>query len=162
MTVKAFITSENTATITCPVCKRSVTKDVSKFRDADKFIKLKAHCPCGHSYTVFLERRQQYRKSVELRGTYKHHHPDAPQESSGHWGTMTVVDISRTGIRMKLNVTPTFKVGDRISVEFRLDDANKSLIKRDVIVQNIKGPYVGATYSMAQSYDNIIGFYLLK
>ncbi|MFW5930130.1 MAG: PilZ domain-containing protein [Desulfosalsimonas sp.] len=162
MTVKAFITSENKATITCPACKRSVTKDVSKFRDADKFIKLKAHCPCGHSYTVFLERRQQYRKSVELRGTYKNRFPDGSTKSSGHWGTMTVVDISRTGIRMKLNVTPTFKPGDRISVEFRLDDANKSLIKRDVTVQNIKGSYVGATYAMAQSYDNIIGFYLLK
>ncbi|MFW6081200.1 MAG: PilZ domain-containing protein [Desulfosalsimonas sp.] len=162
MTVKAFLTSDNTAAITCPVCQKSVTKDVSRFKDADKYIKLKAHCPCGHSYTVFLERRKQYRKTVSLRGIYKHHDPDAASVNGQHWGSMTVVDISRTGIRMKLGVMPRFKVGDRISVEFRLDDANNSLIKRDVIVQNIKENHVGATYSMPQSYDNIIGFYMLK
>ncbi|MCF8023969.1 MAG: PilZ domain-containing protein [Desulfobacteraceae bacterium] len=162
MTVKAFITSENTATITCPACQKSVTKDVSKFKDTDKYIKLRAHCPCGHSYTVFLERRKQYRKSVELRGVYRHHDPASTSGDVEHWGSMTVVDLSRTGIRMKLNVMPKFKVGDRISVEFRLDDANSSLVRRDVIIQNIKGLYVGATYAMAQSYDNIIGFYMLK
>lgn len=162
MTVKAFITNENTATITCPVCQKSVTKDVSKFKDSDKFIKLKAHCPCGHTYTVFLERRQQYRKSVELRGVYKHHSSDTPAASGEHWGSMTVLDVSRTGIRMKLNVEPKFQVGDHISVEFRLDDANNSLIRRDVVVQNIKNLCVGANYASAQAYDNIIGFYLLK
>ncbi len=162
MTVKAFISSDNTATITCPVCQKSKTKDVSKYKDADKSIKLKAHCPCGHTYTVFLERRKQYRKETEFRGTYKYQSPHAISSQSEYWGLMTVVDISRTGIRMKLNVMPRFNVGDRITVEFRLDDANNSLIKRDVIVQNIKGLYVGANYAMAQSYDNIIGFYLLK
>ncbi|MFO7930772.1 MAG: PilZ domain-containing protein [Desulfosalsimonas sp.] len=162
MTVKAFITSENTASITCPVCQKSVTKDVSRFKDADRYIKLKAHCSCGHSYSVFLERRQQYRKTVALRGVYKHQDPGAESSSGQHWGSMTVVDISRTGIRMKLNVPPRFRVGDRISVEFRLDDANNSLIQRDVIVQNITDSNVGATYSMSHSYDNVIGFYLMK
>ncbi|MFW6335262.1 MAG: PilZ domain-containing protein [Desulfosalsimonas sp.] len=161
MTVKAFITSENTAAITCPVCQKSVIKDVSRFKDANRYIKLKAHCSCGHSYSVFLERRKQYRKTVSLRGVYKHQ--DGEDSSAGqHWGSMTVVDISRTGIRMKLSLPPRFQVGDRISVEFRLDDANNSLIQRDVIVENITDFHVGATYSMAQSYDNVIGFYLLK
>lgn len=162
MIVKAFITSENTATITCPACQKTVTKDVSRFKGTDTHIKLKARCQCGHSYTVFLERRKQYRKSVELRGTYKRQDPQARSANSEQSGSMTVLDISRTGIRMKLNVPPRFRVGDQIALEFRLDDANKSLVRRDVIVRNIKGLYVGATYAMAQSYDNIIGFYLLK
>jgi len=162
LTVKAFINSENKATITCPLCQKSITKDMSRYKDADKFIKLKAHCSCGHTYAVFLERRKQYRKGVEFRGIYKHHVPHAASRNAEQWGAMTVVDISRTGIRMKLGVSPRFQVGDRISVEFRLDDANNSLIQRDVIVQNIKGFHVGAHYASPQSYDNIIGFYLLK
>ncbi len=160
--VRAFISDDDTAAITCPKCQKTLIKDVSKYTEADNMIKLKARCPCGNSFTVFLERRKQYRKTAQLRGTYLYTPSHGPSRSGQHWGSMLVTDISRTGIRMRVNVQPRFKVGDKITVEFNLDDANNSLIKRDVIVQHIKGMEVGATYAMAQSYDNIIGFYLLR
>lgn len=162
MIVKSFIASDNTAAITCPECQKTIIKDVSRYAEADNIIKLKAKCSCGHSFTVFLERRRQYRKSTELRGTYLYAPAHSASKSAQHWGSMVVTDISRTGIRMKLNVQPRFQVGERITVEFRLDDANNSLIKREVIVQHIKGLDVGVTYARAHSYDNIIGFYLLR
>ena len=160
--VRTFISSDNTAAITCPECQKTIIKDVSQYAEADNMIKLKAKCPCGYAFTVVLERRKQYRKATELPGTYLYTPSHGASKSAQHWGAMTVTDISRTGIRMKLNVQPRFQVGDRISVEFRLDDANSSLIKRDVIIEHIKGMEVGAAYAMAQSYDNVIGFYLLK
>lgn len=162
MTVKAFISNDNTAAFTCPACQKYTIRDVSKYSKADTVVKLKAKCACGHTFTVFLERRMQYRKDTELQGTYTHPNPHGASQNSRHWGAMTVTDISRTGIRMKLNVMPRFRVGDRITVEFRLDDANNSRVKRDVIVQYIKGFTVGATYASSQSYDNVIGFYLLR
>jgi hypothetical protein len=160
--VRAFISGDNTAAITCPKCQKTIIKDVSRYTGADNMIKLKARCPCGNSFTVFLERRKQYRKTVELRGTYLYTPSCGASKIGQYWGSMIVTDISRTGIRMKVSVQPRLKVGDRITVEFNLDDAKNSLIKRDVIVQHIKGMEVGATYAMSQSYDNIIGFYLLK
>ncbi len=162
MIVRTFITSDNTVAITCPQCQKTISKDISQYTEADNVIKLKVKCPCGHLFTVFLERRKQYRKATGLRGTYLYTPSHGASKNAQHWGHMKITDISRTGIRMKLSVQPRFQVGDRITVDFRLDDTNNSQIKRDVVIRRIKGMEVGATYAMAQSYDNLIGFYLLR
>lgn len=160
MTVKIYINEDNTAVFVCPECQKTSIKDVSKYASQNRIPRLKAKCTCGHSYEVFLEKRKKFRKPADLPGTYKY----APENMSApeHTGTMAVKDISYTGLRIKLQLMPRFKVGDTLWVEFRLDDANRSLIKKKVIVKNMKGLSAGLEYASPQNHDSVLGFYLFN
>ncbi len=76
---------------------------------------------------------------------------------------MTVVDLSFTGLRMKFKDFPfSLDIGDILNVKFNLDDKNDSLVHRDVVVENIHLPYVGAMFHRSSEEDNVIGFYLFR
>ena len=77
-----------------------------------------------------MERREHYRKETNLSGQYINTLSGGEQEK----GTMTVTDISRTGLRIKFKVEPNFRVGTRFVVEFRLDDKERTLVRKEVII----------------------------
>lgn len=162
MPVKVFVNNDNTATLICPNCQKTRIVDVSKYLGPDAPAKLKAKCACGNSYGVALEKRRHFRKETELEGIYRYTVSAPDGSASEAKGRMKVVNLSKTGMRLKLNSPPPFQLGDRINVEFRLDDKNKSLINRDVYVQNIKDLFVGAEYVSQFSLDSTLGFYLFQ
>ncbi len=158
MTEKVYITSQQMATFVCPKCSRSKTVNVSKYTDLDKLIKVNVKCPCGHAYTSILEKRKQYRKKTNLPGTYIHLVDGRPM----HRGVMTVEDISATGMKLRLNSILNCAVGDHLDVEFNLDDRNRALIKKHVIIRNITGSNLGVEFGPAEALDKALGFYLFS
>ncbi len=160
MAVNVYVNDDNTATFVCPECQKTGIKDLTKFIQNKNATRLKARCSCGHSYEVFLEKRKKFRKQANLPGTYKFSSYNS--ESQEHIGTMTVKDISYSGLRIKLQLMPRFKVGDTLFIEFRLDDANRSQIKKKVVVKNMKGLTAGLAYSSPQTHDSVLGFYLFN
>jgi len=158
MTEKIYITSQQMATFVCPKCSRSKTVNVSKYANIDKLIKVNVKCPCGHAYTSILEKRKRYRKATSLPGSFIHFIDGRPVNR----GVLTVEDISATGMKLKLNTPQGFTVGDQMEVEFNLDDKNRTLIKKRVIVRNMNGPYVGVEFGPAEALDKALGFYLFS
>jgi hypothetical protein len=160
MAVKIYINDDNTATFVCPKCQRKGIKDLTEYIQCKNTTRLNARCGCGHSYEVFLEKRKKFRKQTNLLGSYKYnpHHSN----TQNHIGSMAVTDISFSGIRIKSQRMPRFKVGDMLDIEFRLDDANRSQIKKKVIVKNMKGLRAGLAYTSPQNHDSVLGFYLFK
>jgi hypothetical protein len=161
MVEKVFVTANNMATFECPVCKKSKQEDVSKFTAINKAIRLKAKCSCGNAYSVFLERRRHVRKEVDFPGTFTREHAAAPHNE----GVMRIKDLSRYGVKLKLNSPPDFNVGDHLKIEFNLDDAKHSLITKEVIVRKIMDTSVGVEFVSVDSTDpsdSAIGFYLLS
>jgi len=159
MTEKVFLNDNKMATFVCQECGKSRTADVSGYIQRDRAIKLKVKCECGHSYSAFLERRQEFRKMANLSGEYIYSLPSGKVEK----GEMTVKDVSRAGLRIKVDVMPHFKIGTTFTVEFRLDDKSKTLIRKDVIVRNMSDYSIGAEFcsiSLSDSYDKALGFYL--
>lgn len=156
MTIKLFIEDDNTVTISCGQCNKSKTVDAARFKGHTR---IKVQCTCGHVSTFQLEKRRYYRKTTDLKGTYRiiktvENPPDS--------GVMTVVDISRNGVRMKFNAFPGLHLGDVMNIAFNLDDANHSLVERPVVVQSIEAPYIGAKFQYPGGMDNVIGFYLFR
>lgn len=151
---KVFITDDNTATFSCPKCKRHKTTDVTKYKNIEKAVRVKIKCPCGHAYDVILERRKYIRKNLNLPGKFIHLKNDEA-------GGMTVTDISRNGLRLKLKFPYTFEPGDKLILDFTLDDKQKSFVaNKEVIVRSVKGLSVGAEFSLTEHYDSL-GPYLL-
>jgi len=158
MTEKIYITSQQMATFVCPKCSRSKTVSVSKYANVDKLIKVNVKCPCGHAYTSILEKRKRYRKTTSLPGSFIHFIDGRPVNR----GVLTVEDISATGMKLKLNAPQGFTVGDYMEVDFNLDDKDRTLIKKRVIVRNINGPFVGVEFGPAEALDKALGFYLFS
>lgn len=157
---KAFISSTNQITFSCPQCKNTRTVDVTKYRALDKAVKIKVHCPCGHDYPVLLERRKQFRKAVSLPGTFTRIYN---QRRAGK-GTMVVKDVSRTGLSIQVNDTTHMKNGDILEVVFKLDDPKRSAIQKEVVIRKIVGYDIGTEFvsiDAGNASDKAIGFYLM-
>jgi transcription elongation factor Elf1 len=153
MTVRVFISDNNKATFQCPECGTGKTVDVSRYKDTEAAVRVKCRCRCGHKYTAILERRKYYRKDTDLPGTYRF-------KNKGGKMLMTVINISRTGLQLKINDDPEIKSGDNLRLEFRLNDSNHSLIEIDVVVHAIRGKNIGCEFR--DDYSSQLGSYLLK
>jgi hypothetical protein len=158
MPEKIYITSQQTATFICPNCSRSKTVDVSKYATLDKVVRVKVKCPCGHAYTAILEKRKQYRRETNLPGTYIQLLEGKPVAK----GLLTVKDISATGLKLRLNSPQNLAIGDPLQIEFHLDDRNRTLIQKLVVVRNKYGPFVGVEFGPTEALDQALGFYLFS
>lgn len=157
---KAFISSTNQVTFSCPQCKNTRTVDVTKYRALDKAVKIKVHCPCGQDYPVLLERRKQFRKAVSLPGTYTRIY----NERRAGKGTMVVKDVSRNGLSIRVSDTTHMKNGDILEVVFKLDDPKQSTIQKEVVIRKIFGYDLGTEFlsiDPGNASDKAIGFYLM-
>ena len=156
---KIFLSDKNTASFKCPKCNVSKEADVSKYKTIATSVTLKVKCPCGNTYAVTLERRKYYRKQIKLSGKFGFY----PLAGNDQEGPMTVLDISKGGLKFKITESPLFRKGDILEVEFTLDNKNKTLIKKQVFVRNIKDNYVNVefcSFDANESGDKDIGFYL--
>jgi len=157
---KAFISSTNQTTFSCPQCKNTRTVDVTKHKALDKAVKIKIHCPCGHDYPVLIERRKQFRKTVSLPGTCMRVYN---QRRAGT-GAMVVKDVSRHGLSIRVNDVAYMKIGDILEVNFKLDDTKGSAIQKEVLIRKIVGHDLGTEFvsiDPGNASDKAIGFYLM-
>jgi hypothetical protein len=161
MIQKAYISRTNMITFTCPACRHPRVISLSERPELEKADKVKVTCvQCGHKYRAIIERRRQYRKVVNFPGTYTLLIKDRPVET----GYMKVVDLSRTGLKIKVNEIGKFSTGDRLVIEFRLDDANRSLIHKEVEIKKIFDLELGVAFTSihpSDPSDRALGFYML-
>jgi hypothetical protein len=159
-TQKIYLSDKNSAFFTCPKCHVSRESDVSKYKNLETSIKLKVKCRCGNIYEVILERRKQFRKGTNLHGKFSYH----PISGEDQHGIMTVMDISKGGLKFKMSLEPKFKKGDIIEVAFNLDNSNRTFIQKQAYVKNIKSTIVNVefcSFDPNDSGDKAIAFYLL-
>lgn len=158
---KVYMDTKGIAMFVCPQCGKAKTADVSKYKNSNTAIKIKMKCSCGHFDTCILERRDFYRKEVNLAGVYTRLLEDKLTDK----GLMTVKDLSQNGIKMKLNVKRDLKLYDKFFVEFNLDDRRRFLIQKKLVVKNINDFDIGARFidiDTNDAYNRAIKFYLFK
>ncbi len=150
-----YVNNENKAVFICPACTKARTLDVSKFLAVKSNARIRAKCPCGHTYSVILERRKYYRKATNFAGVYTTRH------DKREW-PISITNLSRSGLEFTTSNVKNLKAGDQVDIEFRLDDSKKSLIKKRVTIRKIQGQQVGAEFFSIDQYDKAIGFYLFN
>ncbi len=134
---------DGVATFRCPKCSTEKTVDVSKYKDTRKEIKVKGKCPCGKVFTVFLDRRHSDRKPLYLSGMCIRH--QRGEEVSRE--LITIMEMSKTGLKFKLSKAHVFDSSEEITIEFKLDDEEKTLIKKEALIRNINGRQIGCEFS---------------
>jgi len=153
MSEKIFANQDGSTTIVCPQCGKLKQTDISKYIELKSTVRLKCRCICGHSYLAELERRKYIRKKSNFHGSFS-------RATNGRKGVMTVCDISRSGLKLRINASEQFVIGDELAVEFRLDDTLRSIVKKEVVVRKIEPAFVGVEFSSMDHYDQL-GAYLM-
>ena len=75
---------------------------------------------------------------------------------------MTIRDLSTSGVKLQLNVKQNFAIGDHMQIEFHLDDKQRTLIKKTVIIKNQRDRFIGAEFAPYETIDKALGFYLFS
>ncbi|RPJ82436.1 MAG: response regulator [Deltaproteobacteria bacterium] len=70
-------------------------------------------------------------------------------------GQMVVKHLSIINIRMEFALKPEVIVGNKISIEFKLDDQPKSLISKEVIITGMDQLIVDAEFCSKEHYDRL-------
>ncbi len=154
--VQVFLNEKNNVTFVCPKCRQTTVKNLSAYRNIKKAVKFRCGCSCGYAYIVSLNRRQYFRKSVNLPGQYRFRKDNGAE----YKGMIRIADISQGGLQIELNVDPIFKFGDKLIIEFRLDDMARSEITIEAIVRRINGRSIAVEFLSKDHYGRLGGYLL--
>lgn len=153
MKERVFINSDNVATFICPDCQKVRHANVSKIIGLNKALSIKCQCKCGKRFEAILERRKYFRKDIELDGVV--FSGDGKEKFP-----VTISDVSRSGLKLEFKAHYEFSPGDELLIEFYLDNREKTLISKKIIVRSINGLNFGVEFKSSEHYDKF-GSYLM-
>jgi hypothetical protein len=174
---KVYLDDNNGITVICPKCKKAQNINATPFLKKQGLVKLTFRfkcelCDCGHKNCheckesnctnsniniINIERRKFYRQKVNLAGSLL--------AENGKKHSIRVLDLSRTGLRMKTLAPHNIQVDHKLTVDFNLDDEKNTPIKKQLVVRKIDDKIVDGQFAETDNYDTndkAIGFYLMK
>ena len=102
-----------------------------------------------------MERRQFYRKKVQLAGRFEN-------PETGESGELLVDNLSLNGLGITTLLGHRLVKNDLIKIFFTLDDSRRTEISRLARVRLVKDRFVGCQFEDQKSYDGDLGFYLMR
>jgi hypothetical protein len=150
--LRIFVNNDDEGTVTCPDCGRSKRINFAPYKSSHDLLKVK--CGCGNVFKVIVELRHYYRKRTRLAGYYTTSRADKS-------GSMTVEDLSFSGLGFRTRHKHTLQMGDVIDLRFVLDNNARSEIVKKAIVRRIRDQFVGAEFCDLKAYDKELGYYLM-
>lgn len=149
MEQKILIDSLETAHFACPECDREKIMQLSQYSIKKHRTKVKCKCKCGHTYLVILEKKIESIQDTQLLGTF------ISNGSTKCSGKMIIKRLNSKGILIRTNIEQGALPGLKLFLEFVLDDAKQSIVKKEVLVKAKKGKYLSAEFTSQEHYDNL-------
>jgi len=143
------ITSLDTARLTCPQCSRSKTIQLSEYKLIKRLTRVKYTCSCGNTYIAVLEKKSGPGKETCLAGTF------AAKGNLRCAGKMVIKRLNSSGLTLKTNLEQKLLPGINLVIEFVLDDAKQSVVKKEVRVLAKNGKYLTAEFTSKEHFDNL-------
>ena len=148
---KVFV-SNNTATISCPMCGR--TKRLTVARYCGRKHTIKVRCNCDTSFLAYLEFRRHYRKPTELQGFYR------ITSEGGGGGSASIHNVSRGGLGFTVSGKHNIRIGQKALIDFVLDNHKSTRLSKEVEIRAVNDNYIGCEFISHQPFEKDLGFYL--
>lgn len=147
--IKLHLAKNGKVTISCPQCSYAKLVDASRIRAFTAPIKVK--CKCGNIFSVSIDRRAYYRKSVRLNGAYN------------NVNEIIIIDLSMSGIRFKYkNNIPNIAIDDQANLSFILDNKSQTIIRTIAEIRYISDKIFGAEFQKLDKHlKKDLWYYLL-
>lgn len=152
---KVYIDAKGAVFFVCPNCSKVKQEQAQAYQNTQGPFHIQ--CKCGHVYDVEIEFRGSIRKRAGLDGIY------ISAASPDNWGKMIVKNISVQGCGFETMKANQLHPDDEIKMEFSLDDAKNTLIRKRAFVRSVYKKYVGCKFvEPSGGFDPELGFYLKK
>ena len=152
---KIYVSCDDTAVISCPHCDHQKTVPVGSYKGKTR---VKIKCGCKNVLDVNLEFRRNVRKKTNLSGKFTNH------SQKNIRGDIIVKNLSMSGLNFVSMDIDKFMNGDETTVSFKLDNADRATIKKNIIVRVINENSVGCEFG--KSSDDLpggpLGFYVMS
>ena len=155
MEQRILVDSLDTARFTCPECHQEKFMQLSEYSIHRQTTKVKCRCKCGHTHFAILEKTPEPIQHTHLSGTFISNNRVQCN------GKMIIKKLNRRGLVFKTNTGQDMPPGLKIFIEFVLDDAKQSIVKKEVVVKAKKGRYFSAEFTSNHHHDNL-GPYLFS
>lgn len=153
--VEVFVHNKMVVSFACPQCKLEKEVAVERIKDVYHW-NINATCRrCAHKFKVSFNFRKYYRKETYIHGLLYDSF-----ESIDPSGDVIVTDISLTGVGFECNRCD-FSVGSVFVLRFILDDGERSKMEKKISIESIRGSKVGALFLGENSFDKVLGKYIL-
>lgn len=149
MEQRILIDSLDTARFACPECHRGKIMQLSGYSIRKSSTRVKCRCRCGHTYRVLLEKEAQSIQDTQLLGTF------ISCGTTKCSGKMIIKKLNSKGIMLRTNIDQRILPGLKLFLEFVLDDAKQSIVKKEVVVKAKKGKYLSAEFTSVDHHDNL-------
>ena len=143
--------AENQIEIKCPECAAKKKLNAIAYKGKFKIYNIK--CPCGFNFKCSFEFRRSYRMNVKLAGEYT-------ILNNSKSGEMLIEDLSLSGVGFVNMSVHLLCVGQQLEVKFRLDDAQRTLVRKKVKITSSNGTDIGAEFVEKAGFEKALGFYL--
>ena len=133
----------NKVVITCPRChfQKAIDTDECVKRSGEIWLKIK--CRCGEIFKALLERRKYSRSGFGSKGHVIIE--DLSEIISGL--SVTIRDISLSGVRIETDYPELFQVGHKVLLKIYCSKPEGSFISKDGTVNNIRRKSIGINFS---------------
>jgi hypothetical protein len=149
MEQRVKISSLDTARLTCPECRRTKLLQLSEYKLMKRITRVRFTCSCGHVYFAALEKKSGLEKETHLAGTF------VSRGSIRCAGKMVVKRLNSAGLTLRTNLEQRLPAGITLLLEFVLDDAKQSVVKKEVKILAKNGKYLTAEFIEKDHYDNL-------
>jgi len=153
MEQRVFMDGLDTARFACPECGREKIMQLSAYDIQKHTTRVRLKCKCGHSRIIILEKMVEGCKSMPLLGTF------TAKGRERVSGKMIIKKLNSKGLMLKTNIEQGIPPGLRLFLEFVLDDAKQSIVKKEVVVKAKNGKYLTAEFT-SDLHDDNLGPYL--
>ncbi|NTU47528.1 MAG: PilZ domain-containing protein [Syntrophobacteraceae bacterium] len=150
--LKVYVNERDEATIICSSCGKKKKVAAQQYMGDYKPIQVK--CTCGFIFPIAFEKRKHYRKLVRIQGEY------SVLEGANDKGTITIRDLSRTGVSFETHADHLLEAGHVVKLRFVLDDTDKTLITKSAEIMNVDGRRIGASFT-ERDFPKALAFYLM-
>lgn len=153
------LVGQNTTVFTCPECRQSKILNVTHQIQQKGPVCIRIRCSCGMEKEYMLERRKSIRKKVCLKAR-------CVSQAHGFDLPVQIVEMSRTGMRLKLETPVILKKGDLLNICFTLPGKKEIVVKKSLLVRHIENDRIGAAFVRGKNqfreniYDVAIGYFL--
>ena len=153
-TEKVFVNDDFDGIVICPQCEKRKRTNFSAFRGRrNRTFKVK--CTCETHFQVLVDFRRSYRKKTDFTGVYTR------LSYKKEKGEMHILNLSARGIGFRTTDLSGLSQGDKIRMQFTLDDQKHSKIDTEGIIRNVDGNYVGCEFTDPSQHQSTLGFYLM-
>ncbi|MBT8353553.1 MAG: PilZ domain-containing protein [Desulfofustis sp.] len=137
--VKVFVQKDLTATVFCPNCRKSKRFSAADFKNKKHTVRVR--CICNTKFLALLEFRNDRRRRVNLKGTFRTYRQDIHRE-----GKMLISNISGGGLMCQVSDHAELEEGHILSLDYNLDNLGQRKISKLAIIRHRHGITVGCEF----------------